>query len=353
MAEKRIRDFNMDLERVLLIFMVIVLHYNNRGMGGALNFGAADKSVDMLVRLSQSLCICAVNAFLILSGLFTVSEKIPYRKAIWLLVTCSFYRVIGYIVYVVAVTGDFSVRTLVAYIIPSNWYVCLFVTVMLVAPFINSLFDKLEVGKRRELMAVLTVLFVIVPSFSAIASDIAGVDLSGLATITLNGDISGFTITSFIYCYCLGRFIRFEKENILKLSKYIWPVIFVVCAALATLLSYKTESVWSYSCFITVAEAFALTNIFLQVKIKNEKFGTVISAVGGCGLGIFIWHTMPVMIYGYWVHWNIDKIGELGVSAYIINLFGATVTMYLLSFAWVYLCRVVVGLIKKRTRNDK
>jgi len=170
----------MDLERVILIFMVIVLHYNNRAMGGALTYGYVGGVVEALVRFSESLCICAVNAFLLLSGYFAAggySAGLNFKKAVWLLASCSFYRVVGYTIYALRITGDFSFRTFVAYIIPSNWYVCLFVAVLLLSPYINRLMGLLGEKSRREFIAVLSILFCVIPSVVTFGSEILGADL--------------------------------------------------------------------------------------------------------------------------------------------------------------------------------
>lgn len=349
----------MDIERVLLIFMVIVLHYNNRGMGGALNYAAVGGMNEFILRLSESLCICAVDAFLLLSGFFAAKqrnvENVPWKKAIWLLVSCSFYRVIGYVCYACFVTKDFSIRTLLAYIIPSNWYVCLFVTVLLLSPFVCRLLNGLEDTKRRELLIISSLLFVLVPTVTVMGADLAGVDLNGLSTISIMGDIDGFTIVSFVYCYILGFNLEKEKDNIYRYKSFVWIGIYLITAVVSALISFKSEKVWSYSSVFCVVEALTITNAFICAKEKESKGlgGWLISSVGSAGLGIFIWHTMPLMVFGYWVHWNIDTIGELSAGGYLMNLLGATLSMYVLSAVWVCSCRGIVKGIRKINKIDK
>ena len=344
----------MDIERVLLIFMVIVLHYNNRAMGGALTYGYVGGVIEVLVRFSQSLSICAVDAFLILSGYFSATGTYTLRgcirKSVWLLMTCSFYRVIGYLIYALAVTGDFSIKTLVAYIIPANWYVCMFVTVIMLCPYLNKLLGLLGTKSRRELIGVMSVLFCVVPTVVSLGSDILGVNLQGLATITMDGDIDGFTIVSFVYCYCLGYCIRQEKKICDQNRAIYYLAIYLVSAMAATSISYYTEKVWSYSGIFTVICALALTLFFTKIRVGNEIIGKLASAIGGCGLGIFVWHTMPLMIFGYWVHMGIDSIGT-GTARYLGNFWISTLSMYLLSAVWVYACRCVVRIIRSKTKS--
>lgn len=349
MNKKVTREFNMDIQRVLLIFMVIVLHYNNRGMGGALNYAATGGAGEILLRLSESLCICAVDCFLILSGYFSAYKEgtKPYGKAVFLLCACSFYRTVSYLIYSLLVVHDFSVKTLCGYIIPSNWFVCLFVTVLILSPFINRLLRSLDDHQLNELMLVSTILFVLVPSLTSMVTDVFEVNLLGVSTITVNGDIEGFTIISFLYSYLLGFFIRVRREWISKRPAYIYLLIYAVCACISAGISLKTETVWSYSGIFTVICAASLSAFFSQIRFTNEKAGKILSAIGGCGLGVFVWHTSPLMLYGLWVHFEIYRIAEESIGFYLFNMLTATGTMLVLSLVWVLLVRAVVSRIKK------
>jgi len=226
--------------------------------------------------------------------------------------------------------------------------VCLFVTVLLLSPFVNKALGLLGTKGRRELVAVMTVVFCIIPSAVTVVEELAGVNLQGLATITFQGDIEGFTIVSFIYCYVLGYFIRHDAEIFDRVPGWNYLAIFFFATCLSAGISYYTEKVWSYSGILKVLQALSLTLAFTKLPLSNDKIGRLFSAIGGCGLGIFVWHTMPLMIFGYWVHFNIDTIGTQGMGHYLLNFSIATLSMYVLSFAWVYICRSIVSMIKKR-----
>ncbi|SCY11815.1 Surface polysaccharide O-acyltransferase, integral membrane enzyme [Lachnospiraceae bacterium XBB2008] len=347
MTDKRL--YNMDLERVLLIFLVIVLHFNNRDMGGALGTMGVGVACEIFVRMTQSLAICAVDAFIISAGYFSarksemtarsssdatsgphrdVSSMIPWRKAVWLLATCSFYRVTGYLIYSLLITHDFSVRVFCGYVIPNNWFVCLFVTLLLISPFIQ----KIPAG-------VLIILFSVVPTAVSFANDLGGVNLNGLSTVTWQGDMNGFNIGLFICCYCIGYALRVHRNYWDRFSPWFYLVMYILGAALSAALSRLTESAWNYSCVTVVFTAVMLTLFFTRISIKSETAGRIISAVSGCSLGIFVWHTMPLMFIGLWSRFDISEAA--GTSRMIPVFFGATIAMYALSFVWTYVCRLV------------
>lgn len=349
------REYNMDFARVLLIFMVIVLHYNNRGMGGALNYAAAGGVKEFILRFSESFCICAVDAFLILSGYFSdVRKKSPYKKAIFLLLACSFYRTVAYVLHATLVIHEFSIRSLLGAIVPANWFVCLFVTTMLLAPFIDRLLYLTGDDMLNELMVLLTGLFVVVPTIVSVGGDIVSVDLTGLSTISVMGDLDGFNIIAFIFCYCVGFHLRKRKDFLDTLPGYVYFIFFLILAIFSTLLSFVTEKVWSYLNVLTILEAITFVLAFSRMKVTNEKIGKIASMLGGCGLGVFVWHTTPFMLYGFWVHFEIPSIADAGVGSYLGNMFCSTLAMFAVSMIWVLVCRTINSkLMKIRKKNNE
>lgn len=348
------REYNMDIARVLLIFMVIVLHYNNRGMGGALNYAMTGGAKEFIVRFSESLCICAVDSFVILSGYFAVNRSsVLYKKAMYLLVACSFYRTVAYILHANFVIHEFSIRSLIGYLIPSNWFVCLFVSLMLLAPFIDGALSNYDEKKLRELVIIGGILFVAVPTATRLCADIANVDLSGIVTISILGDGEGFNIVTFLYCYIVGAYLRRQKECFAKLSACVCVVNFVLVTIISTGITYFSESSWSYASIFTMLQAILFVLMFSKCPSPNEKIGKVIAMVGACGLGVFVWHTTPFMLYGFWVHFEIYRIAEESIAFYITNLLTATLSMFAISILWVLLCRGAVALVKSFTDHSK
>ncbi|MBO4899881.1 MAG: acyltransferase family protein [Lachnospiraceae bacterium] len=346
-ADSGHRLYNMDLERVLLIFLVITLHFNNRDMGGALMTMGAGLSAEIFVRITQSLAICAVDAFIISAGYFSARKSetisVPWRKAVWLLLTCSFYRVVGYLIYSLFITHDFSVRVFCGYIVPNNWFVCLFVTLLLLMPFIDRVLSAACCGGKdssgKWLICMLILLFSVVPTFVSLSGDLAGVNLNGLSTVTWQGDAAGFNISLFILCYCIGFALHAHRDYWDRFSAGFYLAMYLLGACLTAALSKLTEGAWHYSCVTVVFEAVMLTLLFTRIRIHGDGAGRVIAAVSGCSLGIFIWHTMPLMFIGLWSRFDIS--GAAATPRMIPVFLGATLAMYGLSFVWVFVIRLI------------
>ena len=74
--EKTARNSNIELLRIILMFMVILLHFNNSEMGGAFNYAENKPLNSFILYFLESLSICAVNCFMIISGYFLAYNKI-------------------------------------------------------------------------------------------------------------------------------------------------------------------------------------------------------------------------------------------------------------------------------------
>ena len=166
------------------------------------------------------------------------------------------------------------------------------------------------------------------------------VNIQGLSTVTWQGDGSGFNIALFVYMYCLGYALRLNRDYWDRFPAVFYLIMYVLASLLTAAVSRITESIWSYSSVTVVLEAMMLTLLFTRIRIGSDMIGRVISAVGGCSLGIFIWHTMPLMIFGLWSHFDIPA-----------DFLAATLSMYALSFVWVYACRRVSGFVRDHMKS--
>ena len=87
------RDSNIELLRLVLILMVVLLHFNNDTMGGAFVIVRDIPTDNFILHFLESLCICAVNCFMIVSGYFLYTNKtIKFGKVCDILLIVVFYR---------------------------------------------------------------------------------------------------------------------------------------------------------------------------------------------------------------------------------------------------------------------
>ncbi len=336
----------MDVLRILLTVMVIVLHVNNRDMGGALNYTGYGTGHEILVRFFESVAICAVDSFLMLSGYFlrTDIKDIPLRKAAFLLLTCSFYRVTGYLCQIIFMTpGQFNIKTLIGYMIPNNWYVFLFVTLLLLGPYIGRMLKSLDDKELGRLNCLLIILFGAVPMF---VNSITRYNMQGLATVTWQGDGTGFNIGVFFTCFVTGYSIRRFGSYLDRFGASFYLLMYLLTAALNAAVSRFTESIWYYSSVTVILEAAMLVLAFTRMG-TGKRNTPVISHLAGCSLGIFLWHIMPVMYVGFWVRFDLSSKAESGFLPFAAGTAGAVFAMYAVCAVWVFACRMAVSFFRR------
>lgn len=77
----RQRKSNIELLRIVLILFVIILHYMNASMGGALGHVQPGTLNYYLDHLIESLSIIAVNVFIIITGISLIRKaRLSCRK---------------------------------------------------------------------------------------------------------------------------------------------------------------------------------------------------------------------------------------------------------------------------------
>lgn len=68
----RERNSNFELLRIILMVFVVILHYNNVEMGGALGYTTGINKI--VSHFIEAFSICAVNCFVMISGYFMVDS---------------------------------------------------------------------------------------------------------------------------------------------------------------------------------------------------------------------------------------------------------------------------------------
>ena len=125
---KAIRESNFELLRALSCFMIIVLHYLNGSMGGALSNVTVGSANYYLSYFIESLCIVSVNCFVLISGYFLIIKKeTNINKLVKLVLTLLFYSLILFAIAVLLGLKPFSLKELVLAIVPflagRRWFI--------------------------------------------------------------------------------------------------------------------------------------------------------------------------------------------------------------------------------------
>lgn len=145
---RKTRDSNIELLRIAAMFLVLMVHANFLAVGAPTAADIVAAPVDGSVRvLVQSLSICCVNAFVMISGWFGIRPK--WRGAGSLIFQSLFYAVGIYAVFVATglapLTPDGALTSLT---LDDYWFVKAYLLLYLLAPVLNAFADK---ASRRQL----------------------------------------------------------------------------------------------------------------------------------------------------------------------------------------------------------
>lgn len=287
--KKTERNSNVELLRILLMIFVILLHFNNKKTGGAFNL-VYDNSVEkFILYFLESFGICAVNCFMIILGYFLAyNKKVKLGKALDLVLIVIFYRVFDYIISVFLGFEMFSVKSFCFRFVPVNYFAVFYIVTYIFSPFLVKLFDSISEKNQCYFVFVVVVIFVIWPSVIDLGMNlISGLQLEGVSTISISGNMRGYTIVQFFVDIIIGMYLRRKKINPkswILLVTYLGPVLIM------TFGISRFPSLYDYCSIFTFISAISLFLLFNKLNFQSK----VVNFISKSVFAIFCIHTLPV-----------------------------------------------------------
>lgn len=266
------RDSNFELLRVILIIMIIILHYCNSSMGGALGNVQKGTMNYYLTHFIESACIIAVNVFIVITGYFMTDKKeIKISKVLKLFYLSLLYGIAIFFVCILAnkTTIDWENIKKCAHTIIDRWFVVIYSILYLMIPYINKLIHSIDKKQFKILLVILTIFFYIWPTF--------------WTNITVKD--SGYGILNFITLYLIGAYIKMYCNKFESLSKSI--ATYLVCTIVTMTFSFYSNKAFRYNSIFNLISAVAVFEIFKAIKIKNN---TIINTLASFTFSTYIIH---------------------------------------------------------------
>ena len=151
------RQANFELLRIIAMFMVVILHWNTNS-GLLLDVGSPVTGAGVWSLVTESVCIVAVNVYVLISGYFLSSCTFSFRRVAQVLVQTLFYTVL--IPPVLALVGVLSwSEVLNPYHIWNSifpvqsghyWFVSAYVVLCLLSPFFNAGLETLSPKRMQQ-----------------------------------------------------------------------------------------------------------------------------------------------------------------------------------------------------------
>ncbi len=331
MEEKKERQSNIELLRILAAVEVILLHYNNPSIGGGLSY-TEPWSLDFFIMVfTEVISICAVNLFVLISGYFLSSSgKRDLLKPIELIVQLLVIGTVFFLIIEIIGGKGFSLDGFLKYFTSTYWFVFVYAALYLISPFINICWKNLDEKGRRLLMLLSLGLFSVYPIIVDILEYFSGRSLQGIGTIGIEGSQGGYTIVNFILMYLIGCYLR-DSKRVYTSSKLLAFLIIDIAVlmgwtctdALITGKSIFETPALNYENPLVILEAVLLFLIFKNMKIKNNA---VINALAKAAFSVYLIHKH---LLGFF---NIEKFASGSPVILILHILGTAIAIYFASF---------------------
>ena len=331
------RKSSIELLRILAVMGVVFLHYNNANRGGALRFVEAGSAGQYYLFLMETLSICAVNVFVLISAYFlSVTEERKLIKIVELLIQVFVFRVIFYFGDILTSETILTKKGLLEAVLPVDYYVILYLVLYIVSPYINLMLKKLGKQSFKKLLITLFVIFSIWTIAVDILENIYGRTLYGLSTIGMDGSQYGYTIVNFAFLYLLGAYLRRYSVSITKAKAVIGiAVCFLVIyagAIVESFLPFRRIASWGYNNPFVIAMAVFAFLLFNQMSFQSRVINELARAVFTC----YLFHEF------FFRFCFIEKIVSGGnVLLMFLHQFACVIVLFLASyvaFKIYYLC---------------
>lgn len=290
MAEKESRNSNIELLRLVLMYFVIMLHYN--GMGGGVIRIVKDNPLNSFSsQLFEGLCVLAVNCFMIISGYFLyTNKKIKTGKILDLILVVIFYHYVDYALRLLFTEEIFSLKSFIGNILPYNYFMIFYVVSYMLSPFVAQSYQKMDFKQASVLTFILAFLFLLIPTVLHLANDLNILKLNiieALSPISTSGDNNGYTVVQFMVDLCIGIYLRKLEQNGWKIKWYWLLGVFVLIAVVFAFVADRIPSVDAYCNIAVVLMAVCFFLLFKKMNFKSK----VLNYFSKSTFAIFCIHT--------------------------------------------------------------
>lgn len=300
------RNHGISLLRLILMFMIVVLHI--LGHGGVLMATTPMTAKNAAAWLLEALGNCAANGYALISGYVYVNNRHKFSSLVQIWLQALLYSIgIAACLWILK-PAYFSPEALRAYLTPVSsdayWYLTAYVGLFLLIPFLNAGIHSLSEAQAKPLMALLFLFYSVLPT------------LTGKDLFYANNGYSAFWL---VYMYLVGGCIhKFGWGDSLKPAKalLVYLLSALVCwvahvspiysAYAATGEVSASMAYISYTRPTMVIAAIALFLLFKNASIPS-RWVRMISQLSPAAFGVYLIHEHNY-IRGHFIH---DRFGFL------------------------------------------
>ncbi len=311
------RNLSLDYMRLVLMFMIVCLHVSPSGIHLKPGFSFNQNAF----RLIESICIIAVNAFVMLTGYFQCQKSFRFSKLVMLEVQVLFYSVGIYLVAAAAGEETFSFYNFwwscQPVITEKYWFITAYMLMYALTPILNIVIRSLNRSQHRWLL-------IIIMAVSFIVNDLT----AKTEAVYFN---DGYSYIWFFVLYFTGAYIRkygFDLKHpfvcylLCTLANFGLTLALVWADGMLSLSEYHT--VFAYCSVLNYFSSICLFTFFANAKVSFG--GRFISTVRPAVLGVYLIHMHKDVKYR-WFSWFKVLRSD---STQILRFFAAVIFLFTL-----------------------
>ena len=243
-SDKKTRDANFEILRVIAMLMVITLHYIGKG-GLIAPLSQEIKASELPFWIIESLCIVCVNVYVLITGYYMVDSKFILSKLVALWCQVLFYSIVVALVSVVVGINSFT-DVVVLYkqfiLLPVTtghyWFATAYIVMYIFSPVLIKAMRAMDQRTHRLLIFLL-----LIPMCFA----------KSIIPYNLATDDSGVTFVWFLVLFVIAGYIRiygikFFDKKINCILAYVGSVAgILIYRSLATVIAGFVPSIDLYT----------------------------------------------------------------------------------------------------------
>lgn len=317
------RDSNMELLRIVAMFLVLTVHAAFYALGTPTT---QECRLQPMMAYGQffwgSVSMTCVNTFVLLSGWFGIRPKL--RSFSSFIFQCLFFSLGIYILWVCLGMTRLSWRGITdcLFVHENYWFIVSYIGLYLFSPMVNAFVDN---SKKTDVLSFLIFFFIFQIIFSYCSK--AAPFLS-----------TGCNSMSFIGLYVLARYIRLYPSRLTTLSAWTYFSIFLLMALFSSISAYTCAYMgyefligrfYTYVSPFVIVPALLLLLLFSRMSFSNN----VVNWFAISSFSVYLIHMHPCLIQYYVKMVNVINDNTSGVFTLLfifLFLFGVFVVSVLL-----------------------
>lgn len=351
MSEKKTRQLNMELLRIVAMLMIITLHYLDKG-GILGDFREAKGFAGNLAWAIEAVCMVSVNLYVLISGYFLCESEFKFKKliVIWAQILTYSWLITG--VFAIANHGlnlENGVYDLIPLVFPVTgghyWFATVYLLMYALCPLFNKAISGMDKKLHRNMIIICLVIFSVWNTILPFTQPLT--------------DREGMDICWFGVLYLTAAYVKKYKED-LKFNKWAYFGTFIVSSLAAfglgklimvadsitgKLGGYAANFYPYNSLFIFIASvALFMFAVKTEVKVSGFVNKAVLWASAGT-FGVYLLHEHRLLRY-LWPEWA--RVSAFaGRPVFVLHMIITVITVFVVGIIVDYIRRMIFKIFVK------